>query len=180
RSEADLAGSGLGRVARGDFVPLADVADLVWRNTRKSDENNHFADMDRVAPSGPYADKDLLTLCAEGEANGDAHVWNQFYASLPKISPETQKAESPGALPFRVWQMYDEMVRSLSQGDVTRFLCAGGLMSHYVGDACQPLHISRLHHGNNPSQSQVHSDYETRMLDDRQVQPGLVSQGNQH
>jgi hypothetical protein len=178
RSDEQLAGGGMGRLARGEFVPLADVADLVWRNTRKADANNHFADMDRVAPSGPYADKDLQTLCAEDEANVDPHVWNQFYASLPKISPETQKPENPGALPFRVWQMYDEMVRSLSQGDVTRFLCVGGLMSHYVGDACQPLHISRLHHGNNPSQSKVHSDYETRMLDDKQVQPDLFAKVN--
>lgn len=38
-------------------------------------------------------------------------------------------------------------------------------MSHYVGDACQPLHISALHHGREESESGVHSDYETTMID---------------
>jgi len=46
--------------AHFDFVPLADVADEVWRNTRPSDENNHFADMDQKAKRGKYRGKTLL------------------------------------------------------------------------------------------------------------------------
>jgi hypothetical protein len=40
-------------------------------------------------------------------------------------------------------------------------------MAHYVGDACQPLHVSRFHHGRpgHPEDSNVHGDYETKMLD---------------
>ena len=30
------------------FVPLADVADIVWRITRKKDEANHFSDMEQL------------------------------------------------------------------------------------------------------------------------------------
>jgi hypothetical protein len=50
-------------------------------------------------------------------------------------------------------------------GDVAKFVAAGGLMSHYAGDACQPLHVSRYHHGRTPAEKNVHSDYETKMLD---------------
>src|SRR5262249_54423551 len=124
RSDAAITEGHLG-AERGEFVPLADVADLVWRFTRKADENNPFADMDRKAEDGPFAGKDLLTLCAETPDNVAAKVWLAFYDSLPETSPETGKPEKPGALPFRVWQMYDEMVRSLKQGDVTRFVAAG-------------------------------------------------------
>jgi hypothetical protein len=61
--------------------------------------------------------------------------------------------------------MYKQMIASLSQGKVDEFLVAGGTMAHYVGDACQPLHISFLHHGANPSEGDVHSDYEATMID---------------
>jgi hypothetical protein len=144
-------------IGNHDFVPLADVADLVWRSTRPADESNHFADMDKLAESGPFRNKDLLTLCQD-PANVDVDVWNQYYESIGEHAKR-------GALPFRIWQMYDEMVHSLRDGDVVRFVCAGGLMSHYAGDACQPLHVSQFHHGRNASESAVHSDYETKMLD---------------
>ncbi len=108
----------------------------------------------------------------------DPQLWLDFYAGLPDISPETGKPEHPVALPFRVWQMYDVMVQSLKDLDIARFVAAGGLMSHYVGDACQPLHVSRLHHGNDPSQQSVHADYESRMLDDPDVKSDLFSSIN--
>jgi hypothetical protein len=151
-----LSGGHLG--GPGDaFVPLADVADLVWRTSRPTDESNHFADMDFVAEDGKFAGKDLLALC-EDEANVAPHVWNEFYESIG----ENKKR---GALPFRIWQMYADMVKYLKAGDVARFVAAGGLMSHYAGDACQPLHVSRWHHGRTAAEKNVHGDYETKMLD---------------
>lgn len=33
-----------------DFVPLADVADIIWRTTRPDDESNHFCDIDESDP----------------------------------------------------------------------------------------------------------------------------------
>ena len=55
-----------------------------------------------------------------------------------------------GALPFRVWQLWDLMVSALKKKDVKTFVAAGGVMAHYVGDASQPLHTSYLHHGRLP------------------------------
>ena len=46
------------------FVPLADVADLVWRTTRKMDRANHFADMDQEG-TGQFAGQTLLDLCQD-------------------------------------------------------------------------------------------------------------------
>ena len=126
------------------FVPLADVADDVWRITRASqgetgdDGNNHFADMDEKAISGPFKGKTLLQVCHD-PAKVDPAVWLKFYEGVP--------GTRPGALPFRVWQGYNEMVDALKQKNLLAFLCAAGTTAHYVGDACQPLHVSRLHHG---------------------------------
>ena len=63
-----------------------------------------------------------------------------------------------GLLPFRVWQIFDEMVRFAKAGKVPEFVCAAGVMTHYLGDACQPLHISYLHDGDpeRPTENTVH------------------------
>ncbi len=150
--------------AKYKFVPLADVADNVWRDTRKSDENNHFADMDNPGGPGPYKGKTLLQI-SKNEKNVSIEVWAKYYESINETRP--------GALPFRVWQIYSAMVASLKEPepDVVAFLCAAGCLAHYVGDACQPLHISRLHHGYPPVKSgsvayNVHSAYETAMLNE--------------
>ncbi len=139
----------------GTFSPLADVADLVWRFTRHTDENNHFADMDKSGKDG----KTLLQLCAASPKNIDPKIWNAYYAGIGE--------ERRGALPFRVWQIFDEMVDFAAQDDKLKFVCAAGIVAHYVGDACQPLHISQFHHGRDPgdkAHAKVHSVYETTMI----------------
>lgn len=155
-ADADLAHK-LAAHEKGTFAPLADVADLVWRTTRPQDESNHFADMDKPGKK-TFKGKTLLDLCEDPD-NVHPDVWNQYYESIGE--------ERRGALPFRVWQMYDEMVGYARDDKLTEFVCAAGLMAHYVGDACQPLHISQFHHGrdlNDSAQTKVHSVYETTMV----------------
>lgn len=142
------------------FVPLADVADLVWRTTRKKDSANHFADMDQPGKSGKFKGKTLLEL-TEDPKNVDAQLWVDFYQSIG-----TDRGHM-GALPFRVWQMFDGAVADLRAGHADKWVASMGLMAHYVGDACQPLHVSFLHHGRegHAGEDKVHSVYETQMLD---------------
>jgi hypothetical protein len=155
-----------------DFVPLADVADIIWRTTRPDDESNHFSDIDESDPS-VFQGKTLLQLSLANDANIDVDVWLDFDRQMDAAKPvsktnrDGEEVPRPreGALPFRVWQMYKQMISSLRNGALDEFVTAGGTMAHYVGDACQPLHISFLHHGANPSEAAVHSDYETTMID---------------
>ena len=115
--------------------------------------------MDQKAESGPFKGKTLLQLCQHPMKVDPADLGH-----LLRRRPGTR----PGALPFRVWQGFELMVDSLRKGDLLTFLCAAGCMAHYVGDACQPLHVSRLHHGNpenaTSTTKKVHSTYETDML----------------
>jgi hypothetical protein len=142
------------------FVPLADVPDFVWRKTRKKDEGNHFADLDEKG-KGEFAGKTLLDLCQDPK-NISIPVWNAFYDSLGVGAKR-------GALPFRVAELYQAMVEALVESEVNKFVCAAGVLAHYVGDACQPLHVSRLHHGrpDHPGESRVHSVYEENMMNQR-------------
>jgi hypothetical protein len=153
------------------FVALADVPDLVWRATRKRDAANHFAPID--LKGGTAVGKKTLLQLWSTTSNRTPQKWTQFYDSL---EPPPRANRFRGALPFRVRELYEAMVAAVAAGDVPRYICAAGALAHYVGDACQPLHVSHLHHGENPEQEEVHSFYETRMLD--RFAPDLVSKMN--
>jgi len=143
------------------FIPLADVPDLVWRGPRGKEGAAHFADIDQKG-KGAYAGRTLLDLWQNDTTTLKVATWVDFYKSLGLTAPRER-----GALPFKVRQCYDEMVDAVKDRDLPRFVAAAGIASHYVGDCCIPLHLSHLHHGNpdNPEEKDVHTVYETRMID---------------
>ena len=152
-----------------EFVSLADVADLVWRATRKKDQANHFADLDQEG-QGTFAGRTLMDLWFKVPASRTPQAWTAFYDAMPAEPPLKRVPDSHrGVLPFRVAQIYDAMVSFVRAKDLTKFVCAAGVLAHYIGDACQPLHVSHLHHGRpgHPEEADVHSVYETKMLDQR-------------
>jgi hypothetical protein len=90
----------------------------------------------------PRAGGNLLDLCSKSlTKNTDVDVWRKYYTDV--------KDKSRGLLPFRVQQFYEGMVKDLKKThpDFARFVCAAGIVSHYVGDACQPLHVSSWFNG---------------------------------
>lgn len=178
-------------LSKRDFVPLADVPDMVWkvgpykRGGMSSPEHaNHFADMDRKLDPPLPEGATLLEICDGKPENVAVLVWRRYYDAVQEQFPK--ETESRGLLPFRVWQIYDAMVGFLRDGAVEKFVCAAGIISHYVGDACQPLHISYLFNGDPdhtvpgmvrdpktgakiegqvPEGSGVHATYEDEMVD---------------
>ena len=155
---------GLQGLSNHPFVPLADVPDLVWKRGHFSRGNpehpNHFADMDKPRPD---TGETLLQLCKGRPENVAVDVWRDYYQAVGD--------KSMGLLPFRVWQIFQEMVAAAKGGDAARFVCSAGVLSHYVGDACQPLHISYMFDGipqdgdNDKIGQGVHSAYEDNMVD---------------
>jgi hypothetical protein len=156
------------------FVPLADVPDNVWKSNvnfysvigadgqphrtpgpgsrGQADNPNHFADLDL-----PYKGHATFLEFVQQDfaANLDPAVWLAYYAAnKPRYDAWAVALGKPkstyghwGALPFRVWQLFSTMVDAASNGKPSEFLCAGGVLIHYVGDACQPLHTSYLSQG---------------------------------
>jgi hypothetical protein len=128
------------------FVPLADVPDYVWVKAKGSHPNEsiqHFADIDINDIDGG---KSMLDRCHADPRNCSAKAWKAYFDGFKGagVGPEE------GALPFRVWQIWEAMVAYLEAADLIRFVAAAGILSHYVGDASQPLHCSWLHHGEPP------------------------------
>lgn len=181
-----------------EFVPMADVPDFFWKpgvgkqgHTRLGEGPNHFADMDQKDAHG----NTLLSLTASTDFI-DPDKWEAFYDSVRDIlSGDPIQPKHRGLLPFRVWQIFDEMCQFAADGDAHKFVCAAGVLCHYVGDACQPLHISYLHDGDperpieheftkgkkagttemRPLGQGVHSAYEDRMVFDhrKEILEGL-------
>jgi hypothetical protein len=147
----------------GGIVPLADVPDRLWAHGKmirgSADKPNHFADMDKPDPQN--GNKTLLQLCQD-PTNINPDFWLEYYDHVGD--------KERGLLPFRVWQFFDEMVDAAKKKDASRFVCAAGVCAHYVGDACQPLHISYMFNGEPNANGKgkrgdgVHSAYEDEML----------------
>jgi hypothetical protein len=150
------------------FVPLADVPDVVWKTNinrstaaARAQENwNHYVDIDLPGADG----RTLSDFCGEPPRLAIAD-WIEFYTKAPLPSHARGRSNNMGALPFRVWQIFDAMVGYRRQGDAKSFLCAAGVLSHYIGDACQPLHSSMHSDGLDGASTGVHSVYEEMMVD---------------
>lgn len=187
------------------FVPLADVPDIVWkdfasphinrkgqdigvkggRDTQSSghgstgpEHPNHHCDADR-----PFANHATLPeACIANPNLITAAKWNEYFDAFPETVDELHR----GILPFRVWQIFERM-KDAAASHPARFIAAAGILSHYVGDASQPLHGSTMADGikgeqpDNPRLSErkdektkqrlpafrgegVHTAYETDMI----------------
>jgi hypothetical protein len=142
------------------FCALADVPDIIWKQYklsadgtkgtawgRKGDENpNHYADADAVTVGDG---KTLFDLCSTQDKM-TIEVWNNYYDNIDKekIGLKSSDEISKGLICFRVWQIFDYMVDAINQGNKEKFIFAAGVLAHYVGDACQPLHSSYMSDGN--------------------------------
>jgi hypothetical protein len=188
-----LAGGDFKGMGTADFVPMADVPDFFWKpgvgkqhHTRPWEGPNHFADMDQKDARG----NTLLSLTTSTNFI-DPDKWQNFYDSVKDIlGGQPIEPKHRGLLPFRVWQIFDSMCQLAADGDAQKFVCAAGVLTHYVGDACQPLHISYLHDGdpNRPIEHEftkgkkagttekrplgqgVHSAYEDAMVFDHRME----------
>jgi hypothetical protein len=144
--QGDITDKNISGLSKRPFVPLADVPDLVWKNghtMRGSEGPNHFADMDKPDSNN----QDLLKIC-EDPNNVRVDVWKAYYDDV--------KDEGRGLLPFRIWQIYNAMVDFVKQGKVNEFVCAAGVLAHYVGDCTNPLHISYMYDGDPGDTVKVH------------------------
>jgi hypothetical protein len=138
--DAHLSQGSAFHMGRGGFVPLADVPDYVWVNSRPNEPIQHFADIDIVDIEG---NPSLLDQGLDDPDSVSAAHWKETFDGFAEkgVGPDE------GALPFRVWQLWEAMRDYAKKKDVIRYVAAAGVLAHYVGDASQPLHCSYLHHG---------------------------------
>lgn len=69
-----------------------------------------------------------------------------------------------GLAPWRILQTYDLLVSALKKRDFATALQMAGVMSHYVGDLSQPLHVTKNYDGQESGQKGLHSYFESQNL----------------
>lgn len=170
-----------------EFMPLSDVPDTVWRWSRGAPERpNHHCDIDKEYKTFPT----FREACLADRTLIDPAVWASYYRQ-GKPKPKKKDYKS-GILPFRIWQLFDEMVRA---PDIEHFTTAAGVLAHYVGDACQPLHGSHFHDGD-PDRpvppgtfkagsheyygQGVHSGFETKLIGKAATKGWLFQEVEEH
>jgi hypothetical protein len=149
-------------------------------NRGKDDNKNHFADLDMEY----LDDKTFLEMnVADPDTYLNPEAWVAYFAAMQPqydkwaklLKPDETKPERKdahwGALPFRVHQLFDIMVKAANGGNQDLFLSAGGVLIHYIGDACQPLHASYLSQGD-PARVVKRPTVDTKILEADGVHSG--------
>jgi hypothetical protein len=112
-----------------EFYDLADAPDRwAFYGPRPQDQPSHCVNFDTLVEG-----KGTLLEWSEKE-HFSPQGWADFYEA-----GEVAKNER-GALPFRVAQVFNELVGFLKAGKPAEALFALGVIAHYAGDATMPLH----------------------------------------
>lgn len=165
RSSTKLGKQLLGKQdARVDELQELGVVPDRWKRApyhRGKEGPSHYANLDLESSDG---------VCLS-EIPLDPADWYEFYKNL------NVHGRQHGALPFRVWQVFDETCDILrgtgTSSKLRKFFCACGLIAHYVSDACNPAHVTRLGRGaegwEKNKRSDFHSVWDNPVLDESLV-----------
>jgi hypothetical protein len=133
-------------VFRGNAEYLAEHAvdpDL-WRETDRLEAPNHFVDLDGFG-AWPFP---------EVQRDEREHLRRHGAA-----------ARELGRLPWRVDEVYAQLVGALRARDHARALERAAVLSHYVGDAHVPLHAVLDYDGVKAGQAGLHKRWENELVD---------------
>ena len=159
-------------VAVATIMLLATVAGLAvppmaWAWANGPDHGNGYGTHDWILDEG-------LTIA---QARGGGGWVDRATALAATDDPDTQLHDFTnhvyqtsghiyGSAPRRVQALFDQAVSQLRGGDRAGASVTMGLLAHYYGDICNPLHTDQT-----VAEEKIHSRYETRVTHDT-GQPG--------
>lgn len=129
---------------------LTNVPDRVWKKpaTKPDEAPTHWFQIDTYVP-------DLNPL--------QIFKFPKQYTAAVAEHTESVVIEN-GSAPWRIIQFYADSVAALKAGDMKKGLEMAGVMSHYIGDLAQPLHVTANHDGELTGNSGIHAWFETKNL----------------
>lgn len=148
--------SQLGRIAVSSLTP-----DFQWKDGSNGtfEKPNHYIDLENIAPNPEPTDLPRTRIEA-----------SRLYTRLGL------KHSDGGFLPWRIEEMYLELVNAFKTRPDDIALCAGAL-SHYAADATQPLHTTIHYDGRTDRREDgrkflqgIHVDYEITFVEDRNIE----------
>jgi predicted AlkP superfamily phosphohydrolase/phosphomutase len=128
----------------------------LWRASgRPGEDPNHFLDLDAF---GSFPFSEIARVEEE-------HVARHGKDTLSK-----------GRLPWRVGEVYAQLVEAFRARDEGKSLELAAVLGHYVGDAYVPLHALVNYDGQLTGQNGVHGRWESDLVDrfEQQIREGLL------
>src|SRR5512134_2202125 len=143
--------------ANRDFVSEHAIDPDLWKTDfNEAEDPNHFLDMDAFGKAPPFPE-------------------------IPRSEPEHlrrhgAKAVEKGRLPWRVGEVYRQLVDAFRARDSRRALEVAATLGHYVGDAHVPLHAVVNYDGKETGQAGVHGRWESGLVErfERQILTGVT------
>jgi hypothetical protein len=115
----------------------------LWKLSRPEEEPCHFLNLDA------FEDLKAGTVPASERAHRTRHG---------------EEAARGGRLPWRIGEVYEELVAAFRARDWPRVLETAAVLGHYVADAYAPLHATVNHDGQQSGQDGLHRRWETDLL----------------
>lgn len=131
---------------------LSTVPDRLWKtSSTKADEGlTHWFQVDAYYKPSEYSEIiKFPSLYSEAVS--------QYTSSTVLVN---------GTAPWRIRQMYQLAFQALKAGNTKAALEYIGVMSHYIGDLSQPLHVTENYDGQLTKNAGIHSFFETKVLKD--------------
>lgn len=131
---------------------LTTVPDRLWKAaaTKNGEANTHWFQVDAY-----YQPSDYNQIIRFPSNYSDAIT--QYGARMVEIN---------GVAPWRIRQLYQLAFYNLIRGDMQKGLEYVGVMTHYIGDLAQPLHVSENYDGQQTGNKGIHSYFETGVITD--------------
>lgn len=131
---------------------LTTVPDRLWKvpATKPQEENTHWFQVDAY-----YAPQDYNQIIRFPSSYSDA---------VTKYGQNTISIN--GVAPWRIRQLYQLAFMSFTQKNMKQALEYVGVMTHYIGDLAQPLHVSENYDGQQTGNKGIHSYFETTIIKD--------------
>ena len=106
------------------------------------------------------------------------------FTGLPRVEAlhllkNGKDAGERGRLPWRVGEIYKDLVAAFRGGDGARILERAAILAHYVGDAHVPFHAVLNYDGQLTGQTGIHERWERFLVErfERQIEPNLRPRG---
>jgi predicted AlkP superfamily pyrophosphatase or phosphodiesterase len=126
--------------ANGDYLSEHAIDPDLWRRLGEGGPD-HYLHVDAFGPVAGIARDERAHLAAHGPA-----------------------AAEEGRLPWRVAEVYAELVAAFRARDAPRLLERAAVLGHYVGDAHVPLHAVRDYDGQAIGQAGIHTRWEAALV----------------
>lgn len=131
---------------------LSTVPDRVWKSggTKPTEAPTHWFQAD--------------AYYSESEYDQIIFFPNSYAEAVSKYSED--KIIKNGTAPWRIRQLYRLSLQALISGDMKTGLEYAGVMSHYIGDLSQPLHVTENYDGQLSGNKGIHAYFETTIITD--------------